>query len=88
MSKQEKGVEKNSVMPAISLTLGIISIISALFWYVSLPSGIIALIFGIKSYKKEGSKLSLAGLITGIVGLALFTLIYISLIIILLLNNA
>ena len=72
----------------ISLVLGIISIVTNLFWYISLPSGIIAIVLGAKSYKKEGKKLGLAGLITGIVGVSLCLLIYITLIIIIILQNA
>ena len=83
----EKKERKNSAMPVASLTLGIISILSALFYYVTLPTGILGLIFGIKSYREYKSKLGLAGLITSIVGLSLFVFIYISLIIILILNN-
>ena len=90
MSKQEKNnqIKPVSPKPAVSLTLGIISIVTALFWYVALPTGILATVFGVKSFKQSGSKVSLAGLITGIVGLSLFTLIYVSFIIIILLNNA
>lgn len=81
-------IEKNSsVMPACSLTLGIISILSALFWYVTLPTGILGLIFGVKSYRQFRSKLGLAGLITSIIGLSLFVFIYVSLIILLMINN-
>ena len=79
--------EDRAVMHIVSLVLGIISILTGLFWYMSIPSGIIAIIFGIKSYKKMGSKLGLAGMITGITGLALSLLIYITLFIILILSN-
>lgn len=75
------------VMHIVSLVLGIISILTSLFWYMSIPTGIVAIIFGVKSYKKIGSKLGLAGMITGIVGLALSLLIYITLFIILILEN-
>ena len=71
----------------VSLVLGIISILSALFYYISLPTGIISIVLGIKAYKKHGSKLGMAGFITGIVGLAFTAFIYISLIILLLLQN-
>ena len=71
----------------VSLVLGIISIITNLFWYISLPSGITAIVLGAKSYKKEGKKLGLAGLITGIVGVSLCLLIYITLVIIIILRN-
>ena len=72
----------------ISLVLGIISVITTLFWYISLPAGITAIVLGAKSYKKEGKKLGLAGLITGIVGVSFCLLIYITLVIILILQNA
>ena len=72
----------------ISLVLGIISVVTTLFWYISLPAGITAIVLGAKSYKKEGKKLGLAGLITGIVGVSLCLLIYITLVIIIILQNA
>ena len=75
------------VMHIVSLVLGIISILTALFWYMSIPTGIVATVFGVKSYKQMGSKLGLAGMITGIVGLALTVFIYILLVIILILQN-
>ena len=71
----------------VSLVLGIISTLTTLFWYVSLPAGITAIVLGTKSYKKEGKKLGLAGLITGIVGVSLCLLIYITLVIIIILQN-
>ena len=76
-----------SGMGIASFVLGIISVLSVLFWYMALPTGILAIIFGAKSIKKNGSKLGKAGLITGIVGLAISFFIYISLILILLLAN-
>ena len=78
--------KKTSAMPSASLVLGIISIVFSLFWYMSLPTGILAIIFGAKSIRKFGSKLGKAGLITGIIGLSLFALIYISLTLILLIS--
>ena len=77
----------NSGMHIASLVLGIISIVTALFWYISLPSGILAIIFGAKSAKRTGSKLGKAGLITGIIGLSLFALIYIGISLILILAH-
>ena len=43
--------EERKVGHVVSLVLGIISIVSMLFWYISLPSGIIAIIFGVKKTK-------------------------------------
>ena len=83
----EENYENKSVMHIASLVLGIISIVSALFWYITLPTGILAIIFGVKSARKMGSKIGKAGMITGIIGLSLFAFIYIGLILILILTN-
>ena len=83
----EENKLNNSGMHIASLVLGIISIVTALFWYISLPSGILAIIFGAKSAKRTGSKLGKAGLITGIIGLSLFALIYIGISLILILAH-
>ena len=80
--------DKNkSSMGVAALVLGIISILTPLFWYITLPTGILAIVFGAKSAKKIGSKLGKAGLITGIVGLSLWAFVYIGLIMILLLAS-
>ena len=76
---------KKSAMGVAALVLGIISILTALFWYVVLPTGIMAIVFGAKSAKKTGSKLGKAGLITGIIGLSLLVLCYVSLILLIIL---
>lgn len=83
---EEKVVNK-SYLGIDALVLGIISIITALFWYMALPTGIMAIVFGAKSIKNSGSKLGEAGMITGIIGLSLFAFIYISMILILTLAN-
>ena len=71
-------------MAVASLPLGIISIILNLFWYISLPTGILAIIFGTKTIKRFGSKIGKAGLVTGIVGVSLCVFAYISAIILIL----
>lgn len=80
--------KKKSGMGVAALVLGIISIVSALFWYISMPTGILAIIFGAKSAKKIGSKLGKSGLITGIIGVSLCAFNYISMIIIITIANA
>lgn len=80
-------IKNKSSMGAGALTLGIISILFAIFWYISLPSGILAIIFGKKAVNKVGSKIGKAGFILGIVGLSLFAFIYLSFIAIILMNN-
>ena len=81
---EEENKQKSSKGVA-SLTLGIISIVTAIFWYMSLPTGILAIVLGAKASRKNGSKLGKAGLVTGIVGLSLFAFMYIGMTIILIL---
>lgn len=80
-------MNEKSPFNVASLTLGIISIVTALFWYLTLPTGILAIIFGAKAIKRTGSKVGKAGLITGIIGLSLFLLIYMGLILMIVLYN-
>ena len=76
---EEKVIDKNkSGMPVASLTLGIVSIVLSTFWYISLPAGILAILFGAKFIKKIGGKLGKAGMILGIIGLSILLLIYVS----------
>ena len=83
----EENKNDGSAMRISALVLGIISIVTNFFWYMALPTGILAIVFGTKSIKKTGSKLGKAGLITGIVGVALCAFTYVSLAIILILVN-
>lgn len=76
----EENNKNKSTMHIAALVLGIISIVTCWFWYISLPAGILAIIFGVKSAKRTGSKMGKAGMITGIVGLSLFAFTYIGLI--------
>lgn len=78
---------KKSATAVSSLVLGIISILSALFYYISLPTGILAIILGTKSVRKTGSKIGKSGLVTGIVGLSICIFLYISMVILLWLSN-
>ena len=82
-----KDLKKKSSLGVSSLVLGILSIVFAIFWYISLPCGILAIIFGKKSINRVGSKIGKAGLILGIIGLALFTFIYLSFIGIIIVAN-
>lgn len=69
-----------------SLTLGIISILSAFFYYISIPTGVLAIIFAVKGIKYNNSGVAKAGLICGIVGLSICALIYLFLITMILVN--
>lgn len=70
--------KNNSSLGVSSLVLGILSIISAFFYYISLPCGILAIILGNVASKKYNSKLGKAGLILGIIGISILAFIYIS----------
>lgn len=83
----EENDKNKSVMHIASLVLGIISIVTSLFWYITLPTGVMAILFGVKSSKRTGSKIAKAGMVTGIIGLSLFAFMYIGMISILILAN-
>ncbi len=79
--------KKKQSMHVAALTLGIISSVAIGFWYISIPTGILAIVFGAKSAKRTGSKMAKAGLITGIIGIALTVLFYVGIIFIYLLGE-
>lgn len=83
----EKNNEERPVSHIVALVLGIISTLTTFFWYMALPCGITAIILGVSTYKKRGSKMGLAGMITGMIGVALTILIYVMFLIILILQN-
>lgn len=69
-------VEKKG-MSIASLVLGIVSLALFCISYVSIPSAILAIIFGILGKKKGGAGMAKAGLILGIVALAIVVLLWI-----------
>lgn len=83
----EENKNDASAMRIAALVLGIISIATNFFWYMALPTGILAIVFGTKSIKKTGSKMGKAGLITGIIGVALCVFTYVSLTLLIILTN-
>lgn len=53
----------------ISLSTGILSILSGVYFYIGLPLAVVAIIFGVLGLKKPDSRvLAIAGLTTGIIG--------------------
>ena len=79
----EEEMKKRTALGISSLVLGIISICTAIFYYMSLPTGILAIIFGAVSSHNTGSKIAKAGLVIGIIGVCLCVFLYISMVIIL-----
>mgnify|MGYP000700616696 FL=1 len=50
----EENNKNKSAMGIAGFVLGIISTLSTLFWYITLPTGVLAILFGAKSSKKTG----------------------------------
>lgn len=71
-------MENNIVREQYSVSafvLGIISIMTTFFYYITIPTGVLAIIFGIKEYKYSKSKLAISGFVMGIVGLSISLII-------------
>ena len=77
----EEEIKRKTALGISSLVLGIISICTCIFYYISLPTGILAITFGSINIHKTGSKIAKAGLVTGIVGVCLCIFLYVSMII-------
>lgn len=80
-------IKRKSPYAVVSLTLGIISIFTALFWYISIPTGVLAIIFGNYGKKTVGSKIATAGKIVGIVGVSISGFILIAFLSIYVISN-
>ena len=62
-----------------SMVLGIVALVFFCIWYLSIPCGILAVIFGILGIKATNKGMAIAGLITGSIGLVISTFIIIML---------
>ena len=83
MEEEEKKVENTTSTNSerkgfniTSLVLGIVSIITLCWWYVSIPTGIIAIIFSVAGKNDAGRGMGIAGMVLGIIGLVLCIAIY------------
>ena len=63
-----------------ALVLGIIAIVFCCVWYISIPCGILAIIFGIVGIKSSKKGMSIAGLITGSIGLIISIIMFVALV--------
>ena len=77
--KEEPEKDKKGFSIA-ALVLGIIAIVLCCIWYISIPCGILAIIFGVIGIKSSKKGMSIAGLITGAIGLVISILIFIALV--------
>lgn len=74
-SSNDNQQSNNQGLATAALVLGILSIVTSLAWIISIPLGILAIIFGAVSIKKARGK-ALAGLITGIAGVIMSILVF------------
>lgn len=54
-----------------SLVLGIIAVVFICIWYISIPCGVLAIIFGILGRKSKEKGMAIAGIATGAIGVAI-----------------
>ncbi len=64
------------------MVLGIVALVFFCLWYISIPCGILAIIFGIMGIKATNRGMAIAGLITGSIGLVVSILIVVILFIV------
>lgn len=62
-SKDKKGFS------IAALVLGIVAIALTCIWYISIPCGILAIVFGVIGLKSSRRGMSISGIITGIIGM-------------------
>lgn len=67
--------KNNNGLSIAAITLGIISIIFFIFLYVSIPTGVLAIVYGAKLAKGK------AGIVTGIVGISLCITLHVTMIV-------
>ena len=58
-----------------ALVLGIVSLVLFCVWYISIPCGILAVIFGILGIKSPDKGMAIAGLVTGSITLSIIAII-------------
>ena len=80
--KTEEPKQEKKGFCIASLVLGIITLVFFCLWYISIPCGILAIIFGIIGLKSTSRGMAIAGLITGSIGLVISALIVIFLFIV------
>lgn len=79
---REEPVKDKKGFAIAALVLGIIAIVLCCIWYISIPCGILAVIFGILGIKSSKKGMSIAGLVTGAIGLIVSIIIFFALVII------
>lgn len=78
--KEEPAKDKKGFSIA-ALVLGIVAIVLCCIWYISIPCGILAIIFGVLGIKSSKKGMSIAGVTTGTIGLIISLIIFFALIV-------
>lgn len=68
LQNNEQNKDKNSFSIA-ALVLGIVAIVLSCVWYISIPCGILAIVFGAIGLKSSKRGMSISGVVTGIIGM-------------------
>lgn len=66
---QEEPKKRKKGLCIASMVLGIIALVLFCIWYISIPCGILAIIFGILGVKTIDKGMAIAGIVTGAIGL-------------------
>jgi len=63
-----------------ALVLGIVAIVLCCVWYISIPCGILAIVFGTIGLRSSKRGMSIAGIITGVIGMILSIVLVIAIV--------
>ena len=69
--EEEKAKNKGGGFGIAAIILGIVSIVLSCIWYISVPAGILGIIFGILGLKTVKRGLSIGGIVTSAIGILL-----------------
>lgn len=78
--KQTEVVNESKGLSIASMVLGIVSLVMLCIYYISIPCAILAIIFAIVGRKKGGKGMATAGLVLGIIALAIDVIIVVGII--------
>lgn len=80
MQEQTENVQENDKkgLSIASMILGIISIVFFFKSFISVATGVLAIVFGLKGKKMDGKGMAKAGFITGIIGLSIQAIFFLT----------
>ena len=73
--------KKSNGLAIASLVLGIVAIVLCCVWYISIPCGILAIVFGTIGLRSSKRGMSISGIVTGIIGMIISIFIILMLVI-------